>query len=166
MIEVRGADPAELDRLARLWHGAWLDAHESLAPPELTRVRTLESFRARLDAALPELRVVGPIGEPLGFCLLKGDELHQLFLAPEARGTGVAAALMEDAERRLAASGVARAWLACAIGNHRAARFYEKQGWQRVGVVLEQLETPGGVFPLEVWRYEKAIPGVERSADR
>jgi RimJ/RimL family protein N-acetyltransferase len=58
------------------------------------------------------------------------------------------------------ASGVETGWLSCAIGNHRAARFYEKSGWRRVGVVIYQAETSTGPFPLEVWRYEKRLTRV------
>jgi hypothetical protein len=69
-----------------------------------------------------------------------------------------AAALIADAERQLAADGVATAWLACAIGNYLAARFYEKRGWRRAATFVSQLDTGVGVFPLKVWRYEKALP--------
>jgi hypothetical protein len=65
--------------------------------------------------------------------------------------------LIADAEARLAANGVQTAWLACAIGNDRAARFYEKNGWRRVGTMMNQAETLAGNFPLEVWRYEKSL---------
>jgi hypothetical protein len=70
---------------------------------------------------------------------------------------------MTDAETRLAKGGFNIAWLACAIGNDRAARFYEKSGWRRVGVVAYQAETSVGTFPLEVWRYEKNLRQVSRS---
>ena len=77
--------------------------------------------------------------------------------ASHARGSGIAAVLMADAEARLAASGVRSPWLACAIGNDRAARFYEKCGWIRTGTVTDDVAVPGGTFALEVWRYEKAL---------
>jgi GNAT superfamily N-acetyltransferase len=156
-VTVRSAEPAELDRLAEIWHRSWMDAHESLLPAELARLRTRESFRARLEAALEDTRVSGPAGEPVGFCTIREDELYQLFMAASARGTGVAAALLRDAELRLAARGVTRAWLACAIGNQRGARFYEKHGWTPAGVMTNRLETSHGEFLLEVWRYEKAL---------
>jgi GNAT superfamily N-acetyltransferase len=156
-IVVRDAEPRELDQLARLWFDAWRDAHEPIVPAELTRVRTLDNFRSRLAAALAHTRAVGPIGAPVGLSILKGDELNQLFVAPAARGTGVAVALIDDAEARLAAAGVGTAWLACAIGNDRAARFYEKRGWRRTGTFESQLDTPNGIFSLEVWRYEKTL---------
>jgi GNAT superfamily N-acetyltransferase len=156
-MQVRSADAAELDHLARLWHDVWHQTHAALLPPELTRLRTFESFRARLQAALPNIRVAGPPGAPVGFHVLKDDELYQLFVSPEAHGLGVAAALIADAEARLAKRGVETAWLACAVGNYRAARFYEKSGWRLAGTVVNPAETSGGPFPLEVWRYEKRL---------
>jgi ribosomal protein S18 acetylase RimI-like enzyme len=154
---VRPADPGEVDRLARVWFDGWQDAHLEILPAELRRFRTLESFTERLHAALQNVRVAGPVGEPVGFSIVKDDELYQLYVSATARGTGVAAALIADVEARLAQSGVATAWLACAIGNERAARFYEKHGWRRAGTMVSQLETPDGLFPLEVWRYEKLL---------
>ena len=156
-MQVRSAEAAEIDHVARLWCDVWHETHAPLSPPELTRLRTLESFRERLEAALPNIRVAGPLGGPVGFCVLKGEELYQLFISPEARGSGVAAALIADAEARLAGSGVKTAWLTCAIGNHRAARFYEKRGWRLTGTVVNPAETSNGPFPAEVWRYEKRL---------
>jgi GNAT superfamily N-acetyltransferase len=155
--DVRTAEEAEIDHLARLWYDGWQDAHARILPEQLARHRTLESFKHRLQSALPNTRVMGPIGQPAGFCITKSDELYQLYVSAHARGSGVAAALLADAEARLAGVGVGTAWLACAIGNERAAKFYEKHGWQRVGNMISQLEIPDGPFPLEVWRYEKHL---------
>jgi ribosomal protein S18 acetylase RimI-like enzyme len=157
MMNVRGADEAEIAYLAKIWYDGWQDAHANIVPAELTRLRTLKSFRDRLQAALPNVRVVGSSGEPVGFCIVKDDELYQLFVAAESRGSGAAAALIADAEARLSEAGVEIAWLACAIGNERAARFYEKCGWRRAGIVVNHAETSNGTFPLEVWRYEKRL---------
>ena len=156
-VAVRTADAGELDQLASVWYDAWQDAHAPIVPAALTRLRTLESFKQRLDTAVSDLRVVGPVDAPVGLCVIKGDELYQLFVSAESRGSGVAAALIADAETRLLARGVETAWLACAIGNDRAARFYEKCGWRRAGTFVSLLETPNGIFPLEVWRYEKPL---------
>jgi GNAT superfamily N-acetyltransferase len=117
-MNIRPADPSETDVVARLWYDAWQDAHAAIVPAAL--VRTLQSFTERLTAALSDVRVIGLLGAPLGFCMLRGDELYQFYVAAEARGTGVAAALISDAEARLSESGVETAWLACAIGNERA----------------------------------------------
>lgn len=131
-MEVRGASEGELDCLARIWYDSWHDAHARIVPPALTRLRTLDSFRSRLKAVLPDIRVAGPPGAPVGFCIARGDELYQLFVSAQWRGSGAAAALIADAEARLAERGVEVAWLACAIGNERAARLRKARmatGW-------------------------------------
>jgi ribosomal protein S18 acetylase RimI-like enzyme len=153
----RPAEPGEIPALARLWYDGWRDAHAAIVPEALVRARTLESFRERMEAGLGEVRVIGPVGAPLGFTMLKRDELYQLYVSAAARGAGVAAALIAEAEQRLRERGTATAWLDCAIGNERAARFYEKSGWHRVGIVLSRLETIDGPIELDVWRYEKHL---------
>ena len=156
-MDVRSAEAGEIDALATLWYDAWQDAHARVVPAELTRRRTHESFRERLAALLPDIRVIGPPGAPLGFSIVKDDELYQLFIAAKARGTGVAVALIDEAEARVAARGAEAIWLTCAIGNERAARFYEKRGWHRAATILDRLEKPEGPFQLKVWRYEKYL---------
>lgn len=156
-LVVRPAQSVELAALARLWWQGWRDAHLAIVPEALARLRTLESFTARMAAALPRVRVLGPVGAPMGLHLIKDDELNQLYLAAEARGAGFAAVLMADAETHLAEAGVRTAWLACAIGNDRAGRFYEKSGWVRARAETIPTETSAGPFPLEVWRYEKVL---------
>lgn len=156
-MDVRNAEEREIGTLAQIWYDGWQDAHAKILPAELRRLRTLESFRDRLQAALSNTRVVGPRGKRVGFCITKGDELYQLYVSAESRGMGAAAALIADAEARLSESGVKTAWLACAIGNDRAAGFYEKCGWNRVGIMINEVETSEGPFPLEVWRYEKLL---------
>ena len=105
-MDPRDATPDEIDALAHLWFEGWRDAHATIVPVELVRLRTLDNFRDRLRAALGETRVIGPRGAPLGFTMLKGDEVYQLYVSRPARGSGVAAALIADAEQRLAARGV------------------------------------------------------------
>ena len=156
-MTARSADPSETGALARLWYDGWQDAHATILPPALARARTRESFAERMAAALADVRVIGPQGTPLGFAMLKGDELNQFYVASEARGAGVAAALMADVEAQLSARGVETAWLACAIGNARAARFYEKSGWHLAKTVVNRLDTVDGPFDLEIWRYEKHL---------
>jgi len=156
-MQVRPADAGEIDHLAEVWHDAWHGSHAALAPPELVRLRTLASFRERLAVMLPGISVAGPAGAPLGFCAIRNDELYQLFVSSQAHGTGVAAALIADAEARLAARGVELAWLACAIGNNRAARFYEKSGWRSAGKFVMMSDTSIGPFPVDQWRFEKRL---------
>jgi ribosomal protein S18 acetylase RimI-like enzyme len=108
--------------LAKIWYDGWQDAHARTVPVELAYFRTLENFAGRLRVASANVRVAGSLDAPLGFYMLKGAELYQLYVASHARGSGVATALIVDAEARLGDSGADTAWLTCAIGNERAAR--------------------------------------------
>lgn len=150
----RAAASSEIDALARLWFDGWQDAHAEILPDKPRQLRTIESFTERLTEALAEVRTAGPDNAPLGLAITKNDELYQLYVAGAARGTGVSACLTFDALGRIKAKGHRSAWLACAIGNERAARFYEKSGWRRKGVMTSHLPTSEGIFPLDVWRYE------------
>jgi GNAT superfamily N-acetyltransferase len=154
---VRIPAPAETAAIARIWHAGWFDAHDGLVPEALSRLRTLADFKDRMAELLDATRVTGAQGKPDGFCIIRHDELDQLYVAPHARGTGAAAALMADAEDRMRAAGFESAHLACAIGNERAARFYEKSGWKRIGRRFVDLHTTDGPFALEVWRFEKKL---------
>jgi len=159
-MDVRRVEEAEVVHLARIWYDGWQDAHAEILPADLVRVRTLESFRDRLLANIEDVRAVGALGAAEGFCIVKGDELYQLFVAAPSRGRGAAAALVADAEIRISEQGFETAWLACAIGNEKAARFYEKCGWHRAGSMASRLETSNGEFWLEVWRFEKLFTSV------
>ncbi len=154
---IRDVNSSEIGQLAKIWFDGWQDAHARIVPAELARLRTLQSFEERLRAASTGVRVAAAAGAPVGFYLLKGAELYQFYVSSNARGSGVAAVLMADAEARLGKCGLHTAWLACAIGNDRAARFYEKCGWFRTGIMTDDVEVPGGTFALEVWRYEKSL---------
>lgn len=151
--------PVAADRapLAALWHAGWHDAHASVVHQRLVDLRTLKSFDDRLEPRWPYLRAIGPAGAPLGFSVIADDELEQFYVAPAGRGTGIAARLLADAEARLAAAGVRDAWLACAIGNDRAARFYAKSGWTHAGECTIALDVADEHADLVVWRMEKRL---------
>ena len=154
MTAIRDAVEADLDPLARLWCNGWHDAHAAIVPAGLVEARTLPRFRERLRPRLDRVRVAEQEGAVAGLALIEGDELDQFYVAAAARGTGVAPTLMRDALHRFRRAGIATPWLSCAVGNHRAARFYEKAGWRRARVFTSDLATPGGTFTIQSWRYE------------
>ena len=153
----RQAVPEDAPVLAALWRSGWEDAHNGLLPEALVRLRTAASFQDRVLDDLASFQVVGPPGRPQGFFRLRGDELDQFYVGREARGSGLAGHLLNEAETHLSQAGVRDAWLACAIGNARAARFYEKHGWRLAGEMTHHPETAEGPIPLQVWRYEKTL---------
>jgi GNAT superfamily N-acetyltransferase len=99
-----------------------------MTPPDLVARRTREAFAERLSGFADRLRVAGAEGAPLGLCIVADDHRDQLYVALEARGSGLAAALLQDGEDRLRTAGIEEAGLDCALLNRRAARFHEREG--------------------------------------
>lgn len=158
-VDVTAAHELHAPQIAAIWETGWHEAHDGLVPDALRRLRSSESFVSRCASHLPHTRIaVNTDGAVIGFCMVVKDELYQMYLSAPARGTGAAQRLIADAEARIALAGYDRGWLACAIGNARAARFYEKSGWNNCGPRSVQLETQEGLFKLKIWRFEKILP--------
>ena len=60
-------------------------------------------------------------------------ELRQLYMLPELKGTGAAQAAMDWAIETARARGAQDLFLSVYVDNHRARRFYERYGFERVG---------------------------------
>lgn len=146
-----------IEQAAQIWSAGWLDGHADIVPAELVEMRAREDFSPRLRCHAADTRVAVSGDQVLGFCSLKGDELYQMYVSSQARGLGVAQALMVDAEARLTQAGYQTTWLSCAVGNLRASRFYQKSGWSNAGLETVDLETSQGAFALQLWRFEKAL---------
>lgn len=157
MTVFRAATSDDLPQIAALWHAGWHSAHPAIVPPELTRLRTQDSFLHRATKMLDHTRVAQTDGTISGMTILKHDEVDQFYVASGYHGTGLAQDLLRDAEAQLASRGHTRIWLACSVGNSRAARFYEKSGWTLACTEVLHFETSGAPFPLEIWRYEKTL---------
>ena len=89
--------------------------------------------------------------------MIRDDELYQLFVSPEARGSGLAARLLAEGEARLAARGVGVARLDIGMGNHRAARFYARHGWEETGTVETEVDSSAGPFRLPLRVFAKQV---------
>lgn len=145
---IRPIEEADIEPLAKLWHAGWQEAHAAHVPPELIALRTPESFATRLRRHRHAARTAGLVGAPLGLCIVRADEIDQLYVAPDARGTGLAAALIAEGEARIRAAGHARARLAVIPENRRAIAFYTRQGWRIAEEAIFPAETLGEPFPL------------------
>ena len=73
-------------------------------------------------------------GQLAGFVMVAADEVEQVYVSAHQRGSGVADALLREAERQVGAAGHSRSWLAVVAGNGRARRFYERNGWSDGGL--------------------------------
>jgi ribosomal protein S18 acetylase RimI-like enzyme len=89
--------------------------------------------------------------------MVVGDEAEQVYVSREHRGTGVAAALLTEAERLVKANGYDQAWLAVANGNDRARRFYERSGWTHAEEFDYPAPTGNGSIAVRCHRYVKQV---------
>jgi len=158
MTSIRPATSADMTAVAELWHDGWHTAHVGHVPAGLTAVRTVEAFHDRTPGRVADTTVaLDGEGRLIGFVMLAGDEVEQVFVGPAGRGTGVAAALLAEAERRVAAAGHDEAWLAVVTGNGRARRFYEKCGWRDSGDLPYEVTAAGQTFVAPCRRYTKRV---------
>jgi ribosomal protein S18 acetylase RimI-like enzyme len=153
----RPAVEKDTQPLVLLWHDSWHQAHAKITPLALVALRTPELFAKRLQSTGDRLRVGGPEGAPLGLCIIRDDHLDQLYVAAEARGTGFATALLRDGEDRLRVMGVTNAFLDCAAQNHRAARFYQREGWIRLGATMVPAPDVEPPLPIDVILFGKRL---------
>jgi putative acetyltransferase len=129
---LRPATADDVDAIGSLFHQGWHDVHPGHVPDGLTERRTPEAFHDRVAqrvAQTDETTVAEVDGTIAGFIMVSGDEAEQVYVDRAFRGSGVAALLLTEAERQIAAGGYDVAWLAVVRGNERAQAFYAKQGW-------------------------------------
>ena len=84
-------------------------------------------------------------GEPVGCVALRAlgggvFELRRMYVAPPARGTGVADALLEAAHARAAQLGAGRIILQCGTAQPEAMSFYRRRGYEPIGPFGEYAE--------------------------
>jgi GNAT superfamily N-acetyltransferase len=156
-LALRAARHEDAPAIAAIWESAWRDAHLGHVPDELVAIRTPESFRTRAAVLVPDATVAVVGDEIAGFVSLNGDEVEQVFVAAAHRGSGIADALMADAEDRLRAAGHRTAWLAVVGGNARARRFYERLGWSDAGPYAHDAPGPDGPIRVPAHRYVKDL---------
>lgn len=157
MTELRPATADDAPAIARIWYFGWRDGHLGHVADELVALRTRESFDQRAAARVADTVVATVDGAVAGFIMVVGDEVEQVYVAGEHRGTGLAAALLTEAERLVAANGHDRAWLAVAPGNARARRFYQRRGWIDEGLFDYPAATADGPMPVPCRRYVKRV---------
>ena len=153
---LRPATPADIDTIAAIWHAGWRDGHVGHVPDALLEHRRYEDFLRRVPPRIPESVVAVLDGRVAGFVTVREDEVEQVYLSAESRGRGIADILLRHAET-MVASRYEIAWLAVAVGNARARRFYEKCGWIDAAPLDYRAEISGGTIPVPCRRYEKRV---------
>lgn len=160
---VRRARDGDLAAVAGLYHDVWHETHAVFMPAEESGLRTPGFFMQRMSELLPTTLVAEREGTVVGFVAWRERLLGQLYVDRACRGSGIASALLAQAERSMADDGVATAELHCVVGNDRARRFYERLGWAHKGSVAEPVAGTNGPVEIEFWCMTKSlIPGGQR----
>jgi GNAT superfamily N-acetyltransferase len=156
---LRPARPEDAEAVGTIWRHAWADGHIGNVPEALVAVRTPESFQSRAAERIGDavVAVTNTGDEVVGFIMVADDEVEQVFVSADHRGSGVAALLFAEAERLVAAAGHRRAWLAVVAGNARARRFYERCGWTDEGPFDYPTKVAGGTIAVPCRRYVKEV---------
>jgi GNAT superfamily N-acetyltransferase len=155
--QLRPALAADTAAIAAVWHAGWADGHLGHVPDELVAHRTPHHFGRLVPSRIAATTVaVGDDGAVIGFVTVHDDEIEQVYVHPDARGSGVAAALLDEGERRVATR-YRQSWLAVVAGNARARRFYERQGWRDGGALDYEADVLAGTVTVPVRRYVKDL---------
>ncbi len=154
---LRPATEDDFAPLTMLWAEGWDAGHLDHAPKALIKLRTAESFRLRLRGFGDDLQVIGPRGAPTGFVAFKKNSIDQFYLRADQIGTGLASELLAAAETELLNRGHKTGRLDCGVGNDRARRFYNKCGWEEMGIEDASVDTSKGPFILPLILFFKEL---------
>lgn len=135
-MKIRRATPRDVPRLAPLF-----DAYRRFYGKKADLPGARRFLKARLSRRESVVFIAAARGEFLGFTQLYPTFsstamkrlwiLNDLFVAPEARGRGVARALMRRAEKLARETRAEGLMLETAVTNKTAQRLYEGMGWKK-----------------------------------
>jgi GNAT superfamily N-acetyltransferase len=156
-VTIRPGTAEDASAVAEIWRLGWRDGHLGLVPDELAEARTDASFAERAAQRVGDTTVAVVDGDVAGFVMVVDDEVEQVYVGSAHRGTGIADALLGEAERQVLAGGHATAWLAVVAGNARARAFYERKGWSDEGGFDYAAATEDGPVAVPCRRYVKTL---------
>ena len=158
---IRPATADDAEELVRANEAAWNAGMAQVVDKKLAELAPFEGRVARYRegiAAVPagmRLWVAEREGRIVGHATVVVDktrgELSALYVVPEEWGSGVAAALHDEALVSMHELGAAEATLWVVEGNIRARRFYEREGWSADG------ETKSSMLDLREVRYRRLL---------
>jgi GNAT superfamily N-acetyltransferase len=150
-VNVRVATPADAEAMARVH---WLSSNAAYGRNDPFERRLRSSQRLFEEPGVRPF-LAEEDGEVLGVLTVGASELYAIYVDPARWGSGVGQALLDVAHAELAET-CEVAHLTWLVGNARARRFYERNGWEPG----EQLtEVHFGGEPTEVVRYRRRFEG-------
>ncbi len=148
MIGYRDATAADLPAIDAIFRASFVATFGHLyAPQDLAAFLdrfTPQAWAEELATPGMAFRIAEDEAGLFGFCKIgpvtlpveagpPTIELRQLYLLERGHGSGAALALFNWAATSARAQGAARMVLSVYVDNHRARRFYERQGFREIG---------------------------------
>jgi ribosomal protein S18 acetylase RimI-like enzyme len=163
---IRRAAAGDAVDIAATRVASWRAAYAGIVPAEILERMDARRYAPSLEKRLGEpdhgiLVTLGAEGRIEGYAITGPSrdsdvpglgEVEAIYLAPESRGTGLGAPLLEAACASLAARGFEVALLWVLTANDAARRFYERAGFVRDGGA-RVLDFDG--TPIEEIRYRR-----------
>ncbi len=151
---VRSMEREDLDDVGRM-AAELVKFHHDLDSKRFLLVQGVEQgYRRYFESQLGESRTIllvatrGELRAGYAFARLEPRDwnalldahgaLHDIYVEPAARRSGVATALLDEVRRRLAEAGAPRVVLSTAVQNEAAQRLFERHGFRRT--MLEMTE--------------------------
>ena len=155
-ITIRPMHSGELEAVAKLFYDVWHETQRHLQDPKRGKFRYLGFFQNRIHERKAHTLVAANGIHILGFACWTGGHFNSLFVAKEARSSGLGSTLLQAAEAEMCNSGVAKFELDCLVGNEAGRRFYERHGWHISGERYWEDETSEGPAWARAWVMEKS----------
>jgi GNAT superfamily N-acetyltransferase len=156
--KIRRATTADRRDIAHAYHAFWHETHAHLESLQVAADRDVAFFERRLaNARIPPRIARAPDGSVQGFVIWHRYWVQSVYLAPAARGSGLGARLLAEAERHIAARGHKRVALICIVGNFGARAFYERHGYHVAQVRNTPVKTSSGDVIVRGWVMQKAL---------
>ena len=152
---VRSVVAADLEAVARVH---WLSSNTAYGRNDDFE-RRLRQTRNAFELDDVRMLVAEADGEIAGMANVGIDELYGLYVHPDHWGSGAGQSLLDQAHELLAET-CDEAHLTVLAANPRARRFYERNGWQFVEMLVEP---HFGGEPTEVCRYRKGFASASSS---
>jgi ribosomal protein S18 acetylase RimI-like enzyme len=136
LIELRPANPNEVDTLLAIQREAAVGAYAHIYPPErypFPDDTVREVWAKVMSDQEMEVYVAEIEGVPAGAVSVGKGFVSTLYVLPAYQGSGVGSALHDLALERLRAHGFQEARLWTLEGNDAGRRFYERRGWLLTG---------------------------------
>jgi RimJ/RimL family protein N-acetyltransferase len=135
-VVLRRAELSDLPELLDVQEAGAVLAFGHIFPQDahpFPRATVLARWAAEVADPDTEVFVIEADGRIAGFAAVRGNEFRHFGTAVPTWGSGLAKAAHDRVIARIAATGAATARLRVFTENHRARRFYEKQGWRSTG---------------------------------